>query len=322
MLFPRSLLWGLTVFLICTWAAHVSGASPRRESFALGRNLESTLLDEALKVQPSELIPFIESHGLKVYLYPSRAKRNPKFAKGQMVPAELRNERMLRHFFEDSGGGSTISDLGMFIPKEDADLGKYGTFIVLAESANSYTLLHEFTHFLFYMTELPRSRVDKYQLQEKAFRASRNLALQFDYGMRNYESSDSYKRENIFESLMADLDVESQRVHWFVAEEVIIESMLHARIKPETNYYNRKRVQAGRDYAIGNIRGARVELSRRMHMWDEIKVGFMRTAGAYPSTSHAEREEIVSTVPKYQAEVESKVSAIEEALKLLEHLIR
>ncbi len=320
MLFPRSLLWSLTVSLMMVLGLMGEAQASSRETFVLGRNLDSSLLDEALRVSPTELIPYIESQGLKVYLYPSRAKRNPDFVKGTMISTELRNEAMLRHFFEDSGGGSTIADLGMFILKEDADLGKYGTFIVLAESANSYTLLHEFTHFLFYSTELPRTRVEKYMLQEKAYRASRSLALQFEYGLRYFESSDVYKRENLLDTLMADLDIEAQRVHWFVAEEVIIESLLLARIKPGTAYYQEKRVAAGRTYALGNIRGARVEVSRRMHLWDELKQSFMRTAGAYPHTSHAEREEIVTSIPVYQAEVEKKAGLIENTLKLLETL--
>jgi hypothetical protein len=324
MSFPRSRLWCLSVSLMFALMFVVGlkdqAEASSRETFVLGRNLDTTLLDEALKVSPGDLIPYIESLGVKVYLYPSRAKRNPDLAKGQKVSDELRAEPMLRHFFEDSGGGSTIADLGMFIPREDSDLGKYGTFIVLAESANAYTLLHEFTHFLFYSTELPGTRVEKYLLQEKAYRASRNLALQFEYGLRYFESSDVYKRENLLDLLIADLDIEGQRVHWFVAEEVIIESLLLARIRPATPYYQEKRVAAGRAYALGNIKGARVEVSRRMHLWDEVKQSFMRTAGAHPHTSHAEREEIVMSIPVYQAEVEKKAGLIESSLKLLETL--
>lgn len=321
----RFLLLRLVLLMLIPLASELSEAA--RETFALGRNLDTALLDEAIRMPSKDLIGFMEKAGVEVFVYPSRAKRNPHFANAKPVPQRLRDEPMLRNLFEDSGGGSTVADAGVFIPKDDADLGHYGTFIVLAESSTVHTLLHEFTHFVFYSTEEANHGIDsvrreKYTLADKAWRAQRNLMLQMGYGLQNYVSSDLYKRENLVESVLNDFKYETERVHWFVAEEVIVEALLAARVGSRSSiHYTEGRVKKGQEYALRNINGTRVDLSRRLYAWDELRTSFMRTAGAYPNTSHAEREEIVGSIPVYNSLIDQAVSRIEEKLSELQALL-
>ena len=314
-------------FLVLILLLLVEPALASRETYALGRNLDTTLLNEAVKLPSKDLISYIEKSGAQVYLYPSRAKRNPHFAEGKAVSARLRDEPMLKNLFEDSGGGSTVADAGVFIPKEDTDLGHYGTFIVLAESATVHTLLHEFAHFVFYSTEeanegIDSVRLDKYSLAGKAWRAQRNLMLQMGYGLQNYVSSDRYKRDNLVEAVLFDFKYETERVHWFVAEEVIVEALLASRVgSRSSNHFSEGRVKKGQEYALRNIRNTRVELSRRLHAWDELRTSFMRTAGAQAHTSVAEREEIVDSIPVYNSMIDDSVAKIEFKLTELQALI-
>lgn len=312
------------LLLLLIFAEHAEAA---RETFVLGRNLDTTILDEAIRLPSKDLISFMEKAGVEVYLYPSRAKRNPHFVDGKQVPQRLRDEPMLRNLFEDSGGGSTVADVGVFIPKEDVDLGHYGTFIVLAESSTVHTLLHEFTHFVFYSTEEANGgsstvRMAKYTLSEKAYRAQRNLMLQMGYGLQDYVSSDKYKREHLVESVLNDFHFEAERVHWFVAEEVIVEALLAKRVGSESSkHFSAGRVKKGQEYAMRNINGTRVELSRRLHAWDELRLSFMRTAGAYPNTSTTERDEIVESIPVYNSMIDEAVAKIENKLAELQGLV-
>jgi hypothetical protein len=305
-----------------------NSAEAARETFALGRNLDTTILDEAIQQPSKDLVGFMEKAGVEVYLYPSRAKRNPHFSGARFVPQRLRDEPTLRNLFEDSGGGSTVADVGIFIPKEDTDLGQYGTFIVIAESATVHTLLHEFTHFVFYTTEqsnrgIESIRSDKYNLADRAWRAQRNLMLQLGYGLQNYVSSDVYKRENLVESVLNDFHNETERIHWFVAEEVIVEALLASRVGSKSSiHYTEGRVKKGQEYALRNINGARMELSRRLHTWDELRHSFMRTAGAHEYTSNAEREEIVESIPVYNSMIDQAVLKIENKLSELQALIK
>lgn len=306
---------------------NTQAASASREVFALGRNLDTALLDQAAKVPSKDLISFIEKAGVEVFLYPSRKPRNQNFLQGKEVSERMRNEPTLRNLFEDSGGGATVADAGVFIPKDDVDLGHYGTFIVLAESSTVHTLLHEFTHFLFYSTEhankgIASLRSDKYTLADKAWRAQRNLNLQLSYGMQNYQSSDLYKRDNMVDVLLQDFHFETERVHWFVAEEVIVEAILASRIgQPSSPHFTLGRVKKGQEYAMRNINGTRIELSRRLHAWDEVKQSFLRTAGAHLHTSNAEREEILNALPRYSKAINAATDAINEKLDSLQALV-
>ncbi|MBN8542615.1 MAG: hypothetical protein J0L82_19650 [Deltaproteobacteria bacterium] len=317
----------LRVVAIALLFAVANPAIAGRETLALGRNLDTSLLDEAIRIPSEELIEFIEKSGVEVYLYPSRVKRNPAFANGKMVSARMRDEKILRDIFEDSGGGSTIGDAGVFFPKIDPAMGHYGTFIVIAESANVHTLLHEFTHFIFYLTEKENPgtlsvHADMYGIAQKAIRAHRVLELQMGYGLKNYISTDVYKRENLVEVLLEDMKLESQRVHWFVAEEVIVEALLAARIGSKSSiHFSEARSKEGQKYALRNIKGAQIGLGHRLNNWDELKQSFFRTAGAHPHTSNAEREEILDSIPRYQEMINEVVSEIESKLSALQKVV-
>lgn len=314
---------GVLFFLAVTGIVGAETSNAERLHLPLGRNLETDLLDQALKVQPEKLIAFIESQGVRVYLYPSRRPRNPQFKDTALVTAPLREEPGLMHVFEDSGGGSTIADAGVFIPQDDDDLGRYGPFIAIAESATVHTLLHEFTHFIFYRTELAADRTAKYSLAQRTYNSNRYLGLQLAYGLQNSVSSDVRTRDNLVEMLVKNIEVEAERVYWFVAEEVLVESILAEKINaPTSPHFNQDRVNKGRAYAAKNIYGARVELAQRLSTWEEIKHSFFRAAGNVARTSRAERDEIVSRVPEYETEVMTSVQKISSALNQLEPLVK
>jgi len=310
----------LVSFLLTVAIGFGELAHAERLHLPLGRNLETDLLDQALKTPPEKLIAFIEAQGVRVHLYPSRRARNPQFKNGTLVAAPLREERGLMHVFEDSsGGGSTISDAGVFIPAEDDDLGRYGPFIAITESATSHTLLHEFTHYLFYRTELAVDRSVKYTLANRTYRSNKYLGLQLAYGLQNSVPSDIRTRDNLVEMLISNIDVEAERVHWFVAEEVLVESILAGKIAAQSpHHFSQERIEKGRAYAKKNIMGARIELAQRLSTWEEVKHSFLRAAGDVRKTSTAERDEIVSRVPEYQSLVSRSAIAIENALNELE----
>lgn len=313
---------GLLVSLLLAGLGSGETSQAERLHLPLGRNLETDLLDQAIKTSPEKLIAFIESQGVRVYLYPSRRPRNPEFKNGTMVTAPLRDERGLMHVFEDSsGGGSTIADAGVFIPSEDDDLGRYGPFIAIAESATSHTLLHEFTHFLFYRTELAADRSAKYSLSKRTHQSNKYLGLQLAYGLQNSVPSDVRTRDNLVEMLIANINVEAERIYWFVAEEVLVESVLARKITANSSpHFSEERLKKGRGYAMKNIYGARVELAQRMSTWEEIKHSFFRAAGDHRRTSTAERDEILSRVPNYEQMVLESATPIKKALNLLEPL--
>jgi hypothetical protein len=287
----------------------------------LGRNVKLEALDRAIQVPPEKLIAFIESQGLKVYLYPSRRPRNPQFQTGKMVSATLGAEGSLKDLFEDSGTGATITDAGIFFPREDVDLGKYGTAIVIAESATAHTLLHEFTHYLFYKTEFPRDLEVKYGLVDRAVIAQRTLTLQYSYSFLDLPASNRYKRDSLVDNLTTALKIEGERVQWFVSEEVIIEAILANKIVSTSNYYDQARLEKGLRYAKSNIKKSRIDLAQGALMFHEMTQGFMTIAGAYPGTSIAEREEIVTTIPAYRDAVERTIDEVNKSLDALEAMI-
>ncbi len=287
----------------------------------LGRNLNTELLEKALNIHPEKLIAFIESQGVKVYLYPSRRPRNPDFKNGRSISGKFAAESFLTQLFENSGGGATIADAGVFLPADDASLGHYGTSIVLAESATAHTLLHEFTHFLFWSTEMPPDRELKYGLERRAARAMRELTLNFSYSFNDLPASNRYKRDVLMEKLIAAIGIEGERVQWFVSEEVLVEALLTTKITRTSPYRDAARIEKGTGYAKSNVKISRIELARSAHIFSEIYQGFMRVAGAYPGTSAAEREEIVMTLPEYRATAERAIAAVTVKLDELDLFI-
>ncbi len=299
----------------------IDSAEATQLRFPLGRNVNILFLEQALTVPPAKLIEYIESKGVKVYLYPSRLPRNPIFKSGTTIPKKFASESFLTHLFENSGGGASIVDAGVFVPVDDVSLGRYGTSIVIAESATSHTLLHEFTHFLFWNTEMPPDRDLKFGLEGRAVRAMRELTLNFSYSFNDLPASNRNKRDVLMERLITSIGIEGERVQWFVSEEVLVEMILAAKIARTSPYHDAARIEKGTSYAKSNVKSSRIELARSANMFLEIYHGFMRVAGAYPGTSSAEREEIVMTLPEYRATAERAIAAVAIKLDELELFI-
>lgn len=288
-------------------------------SLPFGRRIEFAPLDRALQTAPEKLIAFIESQGVKVYLYPSKQPANPQFRGAAKIPTAIRNERMLKSVFEDSGEGTTIPDSGFFSPERDEQLGRYGTFIAISESATSYTLLHEFTHFLFYQADDPAGHEQRYSIASRAFRSQRNLERQLEYTEEGVVDLDRYKRDGLVEALLADIAIERERALWVIAEEVLVEALLVRRMAVTSSKHSQAARQAkGAAYAADNIDKSRLELARRLHTWSEMKQIFMYDAGTIGRTSTAEREEIIESVPVYEATIFAAVAAVTQVVDELE----
>lgn len=307
-----------SVFLFSLTVARPDAANGAQQQLPLGRNFDSTLLDQALQLPAEKLIEFIESQGVKVYLYPSTKPRNPEFASGEMIPAKFGSERYLKGLFEDKGSGSTVYDAGVFSQPKDPEVGKYGNTIVITECSSAHTLLHEFTHYLFYTTEKNPNAGQKWDLEERAVRTLNEFGRQYTYSFIDLGMSDKYKRDVLIERLIASIQIERDRVYWFASEEIMIEKVLAEKIHSDSPYFETERFERGKRYAAANVRNSRLELAKHASAYADIAHGFMRVAGAYPATSVAESEEIITSLPKYRDAVFNEIEGVAITLKVLE----
>lgn len=299
----------------------------RRIDLPYGRTLDFSALVDLLSSSPDQLVQAIEAQGLKVFRIPNAHPRNPVFQTARPV-----TEAMLatgefedtRYRYEGSPQSSAIKverrDGGFFVSEESPDLGQWGPFVAVLESASTYTLIHEYVHFLFSQQQSPETRAYRAGLYKLSFYSYRSLDFNSRVILSAPERTSKAHRDSVIENLIDYARYYTEFASFIATEEVAIETLLAMLIREGSPYFNLARRVEGLEYAYRNWYSSILEFERLVSLSEDLLYAFAQKAGRV-TTPRPEREEILESILHYREAFRALSDAFrEESSKLRSRL--
>lgn len=221
-----------------------------------GKQLQIELLKPMLKISTAEKIKYIQSFGIDVMRVQDPSKDPVRLAFLPEANAQS-TPRLLKYLkeFEDNA-------VGLFLTSENLSYGVAKPTILVVESADDWTLIHEFTHFLFERARLIKKPIDEARAVNNMSDAKEDFYDSWDTfrGLGKYR--DPQHKVQTLNTFLAFSSAQQQFLMTFELEEIVIEKLIRGfyvrhklvNVSPAEFERSTRYMQRNADKALANLR--------------------------------------------------------------------